>query len=110
MVQPSTNHSTIETNDDWDLCPDKDKPCIDFSSPNYDDTAKMLTIVNVRKRKQKPIELMVKWTCGSEEWGTINNVWNDVGRWDIDRNMFKDYKDNHGHELIQNYYKTKTKN
>jgi hypothetical protein len=103
IIQPPIT----EANSDWDLPYDKNKPFIDYASPKYDSTAQMVTIVNVRKRKGKPVELMVEWTCGSVEWGTINNVWSDVGTWDVDRTMFKNYKESHGYELIQKYMKNK---
>ena len=101
--------STDELDSDWDIEYDKTKPFDDYESPNYDPKkSKMLTIVNVRKRKNNPIELMIEWSCGCLEWGTIDNVWIDIVRWDSDRKMFHDYDSNHGLIWIKNYIESKS--
>jgi hypothetical protein len=107
---PTVQTAVVHLQSDWEIEHDISKPYLDFESPDYDPyTSEMVSIVNVRKRKLEPAELLVKWTCGCYEWGTIDNVWKDVYGWDKKRKMFHEYNNSHGLSLVQNFIESKSK-
>jgi hypothetical protein len=87
---------------EWEVLPDPNQQVTEYTNHQFEGPIKMLEVVNVQKQVGENGRLLIRYSCGSVEWGDINDVWSDA------RGLITKYKKVHAKLFIDKYSKEKT--
>jgi hypothetical protein len=87
---------------EWEIIPDSNQPVLEYTNNDFDGHISMFEVVNVQKQIGENAKVLVRYSCGSVEWGDINTVWSDA------RRLITTYNKEHAKLFMNIYAKQKT--